>query len=476
MTIYEELADSIEERIRKGLILAGQKLPSVRELSLKEEVSASSVVEAYELLRSRGLIESRNRSGFYVSFIQTARLEIPKKNASFIPASNNINPDELIKALRLATYNPKIFPFGAASPLPDFFPNKAINRIIHKVLSEEPALISEYRFPPGSLELRDQIVSRYRKFGVKVPVESVVTTAGAIEGIGLALKAVTKPGDVVGIESPCYFGIIQLVRSLGLKILEIPIGPDLGLTPSSVRAAISKSAGKLKAIVTVSNFSNPLGSLVPNTAKEEIVSIASKSNIVIIEDDIYGDLYFEGTRPRPYIAFDKSDSVIMCGSFAKTISPALRVGYVFSKKYSSEIAFQKSASTSAVSALGEDTLALFLSSDIYEKHLRFLRTTYKTLIAQYSTAILASFPSGTKISQPQGGFVLWVQLPGGIDSRDVQRMALQQSISVAPGTIFSASDKDYVNFMRMNCAIPWTGQSQKAINSLGLIVSFYLKK
>jgi DNA-binding transcriptional MocR family regulator len=272
------------------------------------------------------------------------------------------------------------------------------------------------------------------------------------------------------VETPCYFGILQLVRSLGFKILEIPLDPAFGLTSFRFEEAVKKAGSSLKALVTVSNFSNPLGSLVPDEAKREIVSIAARNDVVIIEDDIYGELYFEGKRPLPYKTFDKSDTVITCGSYSKTICPAFRVGYACNKKYAAEIAFHKSALSSGVSAFAEESIAAFLDGEGYEKHLRSLRSTYKTLVAQYSAQILSSFPSGTKISQPKGGFVLWVQLPKEIDSRNVQRKALEQNISIAPGPIFSASNKDYVNFMRMNCAIPWSPHSVKAISKLAKIL------
>jgi len=262
-----------------------------------------------------------------------------------------------------------------------------------------------------------------------------------------------------------------LVRTMGYKILEIPIEPELGLIPQHFEEALKKGQGKVKALVTVSNFSNPLGSLVPDQAKAEIVSLATKHEVVIIEDDIYGELYFDGDRPLPYKAFDKHETVITCGSYAKTLSPAFRVGYVCSKKYAGQLSMHKSATTSGVSALAEESLALFLDTDTADKHMRFLRSSYKTLIAQYSSAILASFPSGTKISRPKGGFILWVQLPSGIDSRDVQRKALQQSISISPGPIFSGTNKDYVNFLRMNAAIPFNAHSQKAIQKLAKLMN-----
>jgi DNA-binding transcriptional MocR family regulator len=469
MNVYEELAEQLEERIRKGVVLSGQKLPSVREFSKKENVSPSTVVEAYELLRSRGLIESRDRSGFFVASIRSSKIDAPEKRAVLIPTTK-VSADEMVRALRSAVYDQKIFPFGVAAPLPDFFPTKALNRTIQKVLSEDPTLLSEYRFPPGGFVLRDQISQRYRKVGLKHPIESIVTTAGAIEAVGLALKAVAKPGDLIAVESPCYFGILQLVRSLGYNILEVHADPEVGITPKLFEEAVKKASGRLKALVTVSNFSNPLGSRVPDEAKQEIVALAAKSNVVIIEDDIYSELYFEGKRPKPYQAFDARDTVILCGSFSKTVSSSLRVGYAISKKYAPEITFLKTASSSAVSALGEEVLSSYLDSDSYDRHLKDLRCEYKTLVARYSSAVLAAFPAGTKVSEPKGGFVIWVQLPKQIDTRDVQRIALQQSISIAPGPIFSPCNDGHENFMRLNCAIPWTAQSQKAIQKLAKIL------
>jgi DNA-binding transcriptional MocR family regulator len=466
MTVYESLAVKIEIKIRNGLLLPGQKLPSVRDLSSNERVSPATVVEAYELLRDRGMIESRERSGYFVLQHQKSLLDPIQKTASFIPAID-ANPNDLILAIRLASDDAKVFPFGAATPIADYFPDQAIQRTIAKVIREEPTILSDYRFPPGSIRLRDQVADRYARLGVKMPLDSVVTTTGAIEAIGLSLSA---------IETPAFFGILQLVKSMGYKVLEIPLEAERGLTPVRLQQAIVKSGGKLKAVVTVSSFSNPIGSCVPDDQKTEIVQIAARAGVVLIEDDIYGDLYFEGKRPKPYQAFDPGDTVITCGSFSKTLSPSLRVGFACSKKYAPAIAFLKAARSSGVSALAEESIAAYLETDQYERHLKFLRKEYKTLLSQYSAAILAHFPEGTKISQPKGGFVLWVQLPKGVDSRELQRRALQARISIAPGPIFSASYQDYENFIRLNCAIPWSPRSQKAVMKLAGLVEEQLKR
>lgn len=469
MTRYERLAATIEESIRNGIWLAGEKLPSIRAMSRAENVSPATVVEAYELLRSRGVIEAKDRSGFYVASVSVPLLSVPKVAPGFVkPVS--FAADDLIYALRQAAHDLRVFPFGAATPLPDFYPNKAVARCIAQVMRDEPAIIGEYRFPPGSLELRQQLAKRYSAMGVRAIADAYVTTAGAIDALGMALSSVAAPGEVVAVETPGYFGILQLVRSLGYKILEIPLDAERGLTPDRFEKAWQKSNGKIKALITVANYSNPLGTLVSDEDKKALVKLAQEYGVVIIEDDVYGDLGFNGVRPLPLKTFDNDDTVILCGSFSKSISPALRVGYACSKKYASDIILHKTARSSGVSALMEDALALYLKSGNYERHLRKLRRDYQTLIAQYTQSILSLFPSGTRVSRPEGGFILWVQLPKNVDSRVLQARALEKNISIAPGSIFSLSHNDYASFMRINCAIPWSSQAQKALGVLAKLV------
>lgn len=469
MNLYESLAAKIEEQIRGGILAIGEKLPSVRYLGRQENASPATVVGAYELLKSRGLIEGRERSGFYVANIASPPLTESKVAPGFVkPAS--LDPDDLILSLRQSMHNPRIFPFGTAAPMPDFLPVRALNRCLAQVVRDEPAILSEYRFPPGAESLRLQLRKRCAGLGVKLAVEDIVTTSGAIDAMGLALCAAAQPGDVVAVETPTYFGILQLLRSLGYKILEIPVDSALGLTPQRFLQALRKSAGKLRALICVANFSNPLGTLIADAHKRELVQLAADADVTIIEDDIYGDLAFDDGRPKPLKAFDPQDTVIYCGSFAKTISPALRVGFAGSRRFAPAILAQRAARTSGVPALAEEALALYLASGHYERHLRVIRRDYRTLVAQYTNAILAHFPPGTRVSQPAGGFVLWVQLPGTRDSRLLQAKALEKNISLAPGPLFSSNHADYGQYIRINCAVPWNAQSQKAVEKLGQLI------
>lgn len=470
MNQSHRIAAEIENQMQAGELLTGTRLPSVRELAAARGISPTTVAEVYDLLKMRGLIEARQRSGYFVSPQIQSPLSLPARSMNLIPSAS-VEIADLLQDMLAASSDERIFPFGAAIPRADFLPVAALTRLMRRVLRSHSKLLADYRFAPGGEALRQSLARRYQRFGVKVSAKGVVTTAGAIEGLGLALGAVAKPGETIALEAPTYPGIFQLVRSLGYCVLEIPLDPFRGLTPEALTAALKKARGDVKAVVSIPNFSNPLGTRVSDADKKQLVQIASREGIVLIEDDIYSDLSFSRDRPKPLKAFDQDDSVILCTSFSKTISPALRVGAVLNEKHAAQLRALKYARASGTSALNEEVLHQYLEHGQYERHLNRVRSEYKTLLAQYSQQILQLFPTGTRLSQPQGGFILWVELPHEIDGRQIQKQALTRGISVAPGSIFSDCGRHYRNFIRLNCAIPWTPASQKALARLAKIVA-----
>jgi DNA-binding transcriptional MocR family regulator len=296
----------------------------------------------------------------------------------------------------------------------------------------------------------------------------VVTTSGAIEAMTLALRAVANPGDAVLVESPGYFGIHQAIRVLGYQVFEAPCDPVLGLEPARLEQAIRRAGKKLKAAVIVATHHNPLGVSIPEPARKEILQIALKHGVTVIEDDIYGDLSYSQPRPRPLKALDRQENVILCGSFSKTAAPGLRVGYVISQKHAARISAMRSALASGVSTLAEETLGLYLQSGSFDRHLRKVSREYETLTRLFSVEIERNFPEGTRMSRPTGGYLLWVQLPAGTDARKVQARALERKISVTAGSLFSPQGA-YLDCLRINCALPWTQGIERAIRELGKI-------
>lgn len=471
MNRYELLANTLERAIRAGKLRPGDRLTSVRELSESEGVSPSTVVQAYELLQARGWVEARPRSGFFVSE-RPAASDPPRtgSGAKLLTEPSSLEPEELILALRQALDDPKILPLGGAIAAPEFLPYKAVSRAQSRVLREEPALSSEYLFPPGSRALRDQIAKRHRRLGVTCDADAIVTTAGAVDALCLALRAVMRPGAIVLVESPTYFGILQAVRALGHPILEVPVHPERGLEPSSFAAALREHGPRLGAAVLVPNHSNPLGALMPDEAKAEIVRLAAAAGVTLLEDDVYGDLAFGARRPKPLKAFDTSDDVILCSSFVKTIAPSLRTGFVISAKHAKAITILRSSLASGTNVISEETLAAYLSGGGYDRHLRWVTREYRTLLAKFTAAVLRHFPEGTRVSAPRGGYVLWVQLPNRIDTRVVQKKALAAGINIASGPLFSARGA-YRDCLRLNCAVPWTPQLERGIARLGALIS-----
>jgi len=465
MNRSQQMALELEAQISSGTLLAGEKLPSVRTFAAAQGISPTTVVEVYELLKTRGLLEARARSGYFVAGSSSSPLMLPERRLTLLP-SRPVAAEDPLQDLLAAGNNDRIFPFGAAVPRAAFYPAGAIKRLFNRTLRENPALLTSYRFAPGSEALRRTLARRYQRLGVKVNHEAVVTTAGAIDGIGLALGAVAEPGATIGVETPTYPGIFHLVRSLGYRILEIPLDAQRGLTPEALAAAISKTRGSLKAVVCIPNFGNPLGTLVSDENKLALVTLASREGVTLIEDDIYADLAFAQARPRPLKAFDRDDSVILCTSFSKTISPTLRVGAVINAKAAGRLAALKYARGAGLSALGEEVLQRYLDHGHYERQLQRVRGEYQTLLARYTQLLLQTFPAGTRVSQPQGGFILWVELPHAIDGAMVQQRALKRGISVAPGSIFSESGTHYRNFIRLNGAVPWSEASRKALIQL----------
>ncbi|HUP57888.1 MAG TPA: PLP-dependent aminotransferase family protein [Bdellovibrionota bacterium] len=470
MNRYETLASQIEDEIRRGILISGERMPSVRELSSREKVSPSTVVEAYGLLAERGWIQARPRSGFFVSR-QPSPTPPPSSRArqALVGEGFALEPSDLVFALRQAAHDPKIIPFGAAMAGPAFFPYRAIARSISRVLRDEPALSSEYVFPPGSLALRQAIASRFHRFGVAARAEDVVTAGGATEAICLALRAVAQPGDVVLLESPTYFGILQIVNALGYSVLEVPAHPSQGLEPAKFEEALRRMKGRVKAAIVTPNHSNPLGARIPDAAKAELVRIAARERVVLIEDDVYGELPHDGVRPKPLKAFDRSEAVILCSSFSKTIAPGLRVGFVMSSRHAKALSLLRSSTGSGVAIVAEETIAHYLSEGGFDRHLRRVRREYATLVARFSSALRQALPEGTRINEPLGGYVLWLQLPGGMDSRLLQKRALAEGISVASGAMFSAQGA-YRDCLRICCALPWGRAVERGIERLGKVV------
>jgi DNA-binding transcriptional MocR family regulator len=473
MTLYRDIALRIHTRIEQGLYQPGQRLPGVRLLSEQFGVSISTVVQAQRQLESQGAIEARPRSGYYICQRAWPKAELPAPSR---PPQKPmpVTGQELALQLAQAANQADFVQLGAAVPHADFLPLRALQRSLGKA-ARSYQQGANYCFPPGLPQLREQIARRMLLTGDAVNPDDIVITDGCQEAVALSLRAVAKAGDVIAIESPTFYGLLQVIDSLGMKALEIPTDPQQGISLAALQMAVEQ--WPVKACVSIPNFSNPLGSLLSDAHKQALVLLARQHRFALIEDDLYGDLGFTGDRPRSLKSFadQPQDQVYYCASFSKTVSPGLRCGWVHAPEASSErIMYLKHVSNLATSSLSQMALADYLLHGNHERYLHQVRPLYRQQVALFSQAISKYFPPGTRITQPAGGFVLWVEFDPRIDTLALTHAAIAQKISIAPGQIFSASQK-YRNCIRLNCAQPWSARVEAALIELGRQVQVMLQ-
>jgi DNA-binding transcriptional MocR family regulator len=362
---------------------------------------------------------------------------------------------------------PDVVPLGAAYPGAGNLPIAKLSRTMASVTRTAGARGISYDLPPGSEQLRRQIAKRSLDRGLNLSPDEIITTCGGTEALALCLRAVTKCGDVVAVESPTYFGVLQQIEELGLKALEIPMHPREGMDLDALERALRHR--RVAACLAVPNFNNPLGSLMPDANKQHLVEILARRDVPLIEDDINGGLYHSGERPRVVQSYDKDGRVMLCGSFSKTLAPGYRVGWVVPGRYYEKVKALKLTSTLATGSLPQLAIAEFMANGGYDHHLRSLRRNFAAQIRQMSDAVLGAFPPGIKLTRPSGGFVLWVELPRKVSALKLHERALAEKISIAPGPMFSAT-QGFQNFIRLNCGHPWSHQIERAVGTLGRLV------
>ena len=461
--LYEQVAEKIAKQIDKGTLKPGERVPSVRKLNAQLGVSVSTVLQSYFLLEDKGLIESRPQSGFYV---RLRPRELPPEPKMSSPSSSATKVDiaELALEVHEALMDPGIIPLGGATPGDDLLPTRKLYRLLGSVARKHEALSNRYDSPQGNLELRRQIARRSIDWGGSVSPEEVVTTVGCTEALNLCLRAVTRPGDTVVVESPVYFGFLQILEGLNLKALEIPTHPREGICLDALELALGKH--KVAAVFISANFQNPLGSCMPEKNKKIVVDMLAERAIPLLEDDVYGDLYFERTRPKALKAFDRDGTVLLCSSFSKTLSPGFRIGWTVPGKYLNQVRRLKLTNSISTATLPQMAIAEMLGSGGYDHYLRRIRKAYASQVQMMTQAVRKYFPEGTKTTRPLGGTMLWVEFPQGIDSIELYRKALEKRISIVPGPLFSPK-RQYTQCIRLNCGHLWSEEIEEAMITLG---------
>jgi DNA-binding transcriptional MocR family regulator len=458
---YRAIAGRLKHSLATGALRPGDRVVSARQLARRESVSVPTAVAALRVLELEGLIVARPRSGYFVC---GARPAAPARSTP----PERPQPVDLSALIREVYAQDRRIaaPFGAAFPDPEWLPRQALERSLRSSARRIGGDAFTYSSPPGRLDLRRQIALGAAAWGARFGPGDLVVTAGETQAMRVALQVTCRRGDVVAVESPAYFGTLLLLESLGLKALAIPTSPRYGLDVSALAEALDRR--RIGAVIACPTAQNPLGCSMSTSAKQALVGLLSRRQVPLIEDDVYGDLDEVEPRSPACKAFDESGNVLYCSSISKTLAPGWRLGWIAAGRYHERALQLRWQESLAGSPLFEAALADFLASGDYRRHLRRFRPKLKAAVRAIAARVEASFPAGTRISRPAAGFLLWIELPPGLDALDVHRRALAEGIGVAPGHLFSPRPR-FTHHLRLSCARRVTPALLEAIDRLGSI-------
>jgi DNA-binding transcriptional MocR family regulator len=463
MKRYQHLAEQLSNLIRAGVLRPGERVPSVRQAQRSYKVSQSTVLAAYRLLESRGEIAARPRSGYYVNPHWTG---LPLEPRISRPAllSSEVDVSELVFEILESMKRANVVPFGSAFMTPQAYPFAKLARFLGSAARRVPPGDMAEGLPPGNADLIRGIARRYLACGFAVRPEEIIITSGSTEALYLCLHAVARRGDVIAIESPAYYAGLQAIELLGMKALQLPTHPREGIELGPLADAVVKH--RVKACWVMTNFQNPLGSLMPREKKAELVKLLAKHDVPLIEDDVHEELYFSVEKPKSAKFFDQSGLVLHCSSFSNCLAPGYRVGWASAGMFSARVERLKLTTTLATNICAQAAIAAYLKDGAHDHYLRGVR---RSLVASRDAmlgALARHFPSGTRCTRPEGGYFLWVELPPSVSALKLHRQAMDSGITLAPGPIFSARRR-FENCIRLNYGAPWSPRLEKAMSNLG---------
>ncbi|ABE29162.1 aminotransferase class I and II family protein [Paraburkholderia xenovorans LB400] len=470
MNLYEKLAEDIETSIRQGVYRHGERLPSVRQISQQHRISVTTAIRAYLLLESRGLVTSRPQSGYFVNRRdESERKALELRPSKPIPISSPVDVSRLVLSTLRSIGVDDAVPLGSPYPDPSLFPFERINRYAYDAGRGKAQWGVTDALPPGNAKLVRQIARRYLENGMAVDPNEIIITVGATEAINLCLQAVAKPGDVIAVESPTFYAMLHAIERMGMKAIEVSTHPEHGIDIEALAAIVESQP--IAACMVMPNFQNPLGFLMPDERKRELVELLTKRNIPVIENGVYNELHFDSPHPSTLKSFDTKGLVLHCSSFSKSLTSAYRIGWALPGRYRDQVEKLKFLNTLTSPSIPQLAIAEFLERDGFEHHLRKVRKAYAQQANLMKAIVSRFFPEGTRMSNPAGGYVLWVELPPRVDSMRLYKLALDQGITIGPGYMFSVSETTYRNFIRLNYSSPWSGEIEQAVITVGKLVS-----
>lgn len=467
--LYRQLANHYAGAIAAGTLRSGDRMPSLRGLTQLHKVSLSTALQVCRSLEDQGYLEARERSGYYVRRPRDARPGRVEDSLSARPLdpAQYVGIHAQVSAfVARGRQSPVSVNFSTARAAPQHYPVEALRKAMGKVLRDKPLLLGSAGPQNGTREFREVVARRALAAGLSLSADEVLVTHGCIEALNLALRAVTQPGDVVAVESPTFYGLLQVLESLGLRALEIPTSTQTGISLEALAFALDNHPG-IRAVAVVPHLHNPTGAVMPDSHKEALVALCADKGVPLVEDDTYTELMEVDSPPRTLKSWDRAGNVILCVSLHKMLAPGLRLGWMSAGKWHARVEMLKYSQSRNNEALAQLGAAAYMASPAYDRHLRRLRSLLAAQRRQLAEAVADYFPAGTRTTLPAGGLHLWVEVPG-VSSSALFDAALAGQILVSPGTLFSNTGR-FDNFLRLGCGWPHTAQIDAALKTLGRI-------
>ncbi len=453
---YRALATALADELRAGRHPPGAQLPSVRQLCVEHGASLATVTHALHDLEDAGLIEARPRRGFFAR--ATTRPQAAPPAAAAIALAGRRK-----RLMELAATQPDCLSLGhLALPAP-LLPLQTLKRLLTRQLRANVLSLATGS-ASGTQALREQLALRSPRLGCHFDAEDIIITQGEGESLELCLRLLTKPGDLIAVASPAPLRALEIIASMGLRVLEIPASTEAGLSVPALAFALQQHP--VAACLVEPSFHRVNGSLLNDAAKQQLTALLAQHQLPLIECDMMGELYRGAHRPRPLKAFDGDDRVLYCGSFACITGPGFSVGYVVSGRHRLQLRAARAVHGELMASLTDTVLADFMASGSFEPHLRRLRQRLAGQVAAYRDAVLAQFPPDTRVSVGEGGYALWLELPGGLDACTLLEQARRKGYTFVPGAVFSMGTQ-WDHCLRLTAGHPLDEARAQGIRTLG---------
>lgn len=380
----------------------------------------------------------------------------------------NLKPSairEIFKSLG----TPGAISFAAGNPNPDSFPAEAMRAIANDILANEPVTALQYGITEGYAPLRKLVSERIKRvYNIGTPDDDLIIVTGGQQGIELTCKVMCNEGDTVICENPSFIGALNAFRSLGAKLVGVPLDGD-GVNLEALENAL-KSNPNTKLIYTIPTFQNPAGITASLEKRKAMLELAEKYDVLIIEDNPYGDLRFTGEDVPTLKSMDKDGRVVYCGSFSKVLSAGMRIGFVCAnKEILSKIVVAKQVEDVHTNVLFQMIVARYMEQYDLEAHIAKIRELYRHKAGLMISALEKYMPKEVSFTRPEGGIFLWCSLPENVSLDEFVKRAVEKNVFVVPGTAFTADTEEESHSFRLNYSMPSDDEIEKGIRILGEI-------